>query len=156
MWTLYKNMFGKLFAFKYPNQTLEVRSVKKISNVYALSSDRIQYNHAFQTAYGTRCALREDVFEQKINEPQVQFISISLKESWVIWLSVEICFDHARILSMSQPDDAHIRLHSNFIHIKFGMNLNRLFRFSLKNRDRLRVKLELVQSDYPFCYSRDS
>ena len=106
MWALYKNIFGKLFAFKYPNQTLDVRSVKRISNVYALSSDRIQYNHAFQTAYGTRCALREDVFEQTINEPQVQFISISLKESWVIWLSVEICFDHARILSMSQLDDA--------------------------------------------------
>lgn len=46
---------------------------------------------------------------------------------------------------MSQPDDAHIRLHSNFIHFKDGMNLNRLFCFTLKNKDRLRVKLELVQ-----------
>lgn len=46
---------------------------------------------------------------------------------------------------MSQPDDAHIRLHSNFIHFKGGMNLNRLFCFTLKKKQRQLVKLELVQ-----------
>lgn len=56
---------------------------------------------------------------------------------------------------MSQPDDAHIRLHSNFIHFKGGMNLNRLFCFTLKKQRQIACKIG-TRAVTTLCLSRDS